>query len=106
MALKAPELTIRQDFMLNVQESIELQYFQTIQIQRLEIKALKQRVGELESEVDHLTYQLANLSKEERIQAEALALKDRLDQSNTSLRKQIQTLKRDKDILLNKLLTK
>lgn len=43
---------------INKQETKELEYFQKVQVQKLEIKALRVEIGKLLSEVDHLKYLL------------------------------------------------
>jgi predicted RNase H-like nuclease (RuvC/YqgF family) len=44
--------------MYNEQETLELQYFQRIQVQKLEISTLKIEIGKLKAEIDHLNYLL------------------------------------------------
>jgi hypothetical protein len=39
-------------------DTLEIKYFNKIQIQKLEIRSLKIQIGKLESEIDHLNYLL------------------------------------------------
>ena len=60
---------------LNKQESKELQYFQTIQVQKQEIASLRTELGKANAEIEHLTHLLKQQVTEEMIQRYAIPKK-------------------------------
>lgn len=77
-------------FEINQQETLELQYFQKIQVQKQEIKALQFENGTLKSEIEHLKHELSK------------PVDKRVEEAKKAFKREKHKLIKERDLLLYK----